>query len=217
MKDLLRIIIFFGAMVAALFGSAGRWDLPFLWAILGIYAGFLVVVLLKMDPDLRKERFHPAPGGQDRHMRALLLPFMLAAWVVAGLDVGRFHWSDSVPFAVRVLALVGFVSGLGLASWALSVNRFFSPVVRVQAERGHRLITGGPYQYVRHPGYLGGLLSAVCSGLAFGSWGAMLPVAGCALVFLRRTALEDRFLRVELPGYAAYAERVRYRLLPGVW
>lgn len=217
MKDFLRILAFFGVLVAALFGSAGRWDLPFVWAILGIYAGFMLIVWLTIDPDLRQERFHPAPGGKDRQMRAVLLPLMLAGWIVAGLDSGRFHWSDTVPFGVRVVALVGFVAGLGLAFWAMSMNRFFSPVVRIQTERGHRLVTAGPYQRVRHPGYLGGMLSVICSGLVLGSWWALLPVAGCVLIFLRRTALEDRFLIGELPGYGEYSERVRFRLLPGVW
>ena len=103
-----------------------------------------------------------------------------------------------------------------LCVWAMAVNRFFSPVVRLQEERGHRLVTDGPYRYIRHPGYAGILLSA-CVGVALGSWWSLLPLVVAMGLILRRTALEDRFLRASLEGYASYAEQVRYRLVPGIW
>src|SRR5439155_26924528 len=96
-------------------------------------------------------------------------------------------------------------------------NRFFSPVIRVQTERGHHLITSGPYQFIRHPGYLGGAGSAPCGAIAPGSRWALLPAAGVVGVLLRRTVIEDRLLRPELAGWQDYARKVRYRLLPGIW
>jgi protein-S-isoprenylcysteine O-methyltransferase Ste14 len=99
----------------------------------------------------------------------------------------------------------------------MAVNRFFSPVARIQPERGHRAIGPGPYRYVRHPGYAGGLLAMLCGGVALGSWYSLIPMLPVALLTLRRTVLEDRLLRAELAGYEAYACRVASRLLPGVW
>lgn len=217
MKILLRLLGFIGVMVGAMFGSAGRWDLPFGWACIGVYAAFVVIILFKIDPTLREERLNPAPGGQDRNLRAAMLPFMLGCWVVAGLDVSRFHWSDTVPIGFRVVGLIGLAVSLGLAFWAMMANRFFSPVVRILQERGHHLITAGPYQYLRHPGYLGTISGQLFGTLALGSWWALLPAAGILALIVRRTALEDQFLYRELEGYPAYTNKVRYRLLPGVW
>jgi protein-S-isoprenylcysteine O-methyltransferase Ste14 len=217
MQDWLKILFAFGVMVVAIFVAAGRWDLPFVWACLGIYAAFVVLLMVKMDPDLRRERMNPGPGGKDRKLRSLLLPIILGQWVLAGLDVGRFHWSDTVPAWLRMTALVLFAAALGLTSWTMNTNRFFSPVIRIQRERGHHLITTGPYRYIRHPGYLAAVISWVFGSFALGSWWAMVPAGVCILILLRRTIIEDRFLHAELAGYAEYARTVRYRWVPGVW
>lgn len=216
MRTILFLLGVFGVMIGAFFGSAGRWDLPMAWACLGVYAGFMVLAQIVMGPELRRERMKPAPGGIDRQIRLIMLPFMLGYWVVAGLDI-RWHGSRIIPQGCQVLGLAGFTASLGLGLWAVTQNRFFSPVVRVQTERGHHLITSGPYQYIRHPGYLGGISSALCGAIALGSWWALLPAAGVAGVLVRRTILEDRFLHRELAGYEEYASKVRYRLLPGIW
>jgi len=203
-------------MTATFFGFAGRWDLPLAWACLGGYAAFMVLAQCLMDPELRRERMNPAPGGIDRQIRWAMLPFMLGYWVVAGLDV-RWHGSEIIPPGLQILGLAGMAGFLGLALWALTQNRFFSPVVRVQTERGHHLITSGPYRFIRHPGYLGGAGSALCGAIALGSWWALLPAAGVAGVLLRRIRLEDQFLHRELAGYQDYARKVRYRIFPGIW
>lgn len=206
----------FAVMIGTFFGSAGRWDLPLAWACLGVYAGFMVLAQIVMGPDLRQERMKPAPGGIDRHIRWAMLPFILGYWVVAGLDI-RWHGSETVPQRWQLVGLAGLTASLGLTLWALTQNRFFSPVVRIQSERGHHLITSGPYRFIRHPGYLGGAGSALCGAIALGSWWALLPATGVVGVLVRRTILEDRFLHSELAGYAEYAHKVRYRLLPGIW
>ena len=203
-------------MTGTFFGSAGRWDLPLAWACLGVYAAFMVLAQMLMTPELRRERMKPAPGGIDRQIRWIMLPFMVGFWVVAGLDIRR-HGSAPIPPGWQILGLAGFTTSLGLALWALTQNPFFSPVVRVQTERGHHLITSGPYQFIRHPGYLGSAGSALCGALALGSWWALLPAMGVVGVMIRRTILEDRFLHSELAGYQEYARKVRYRLLPGIW
>jgi protein-S-isoprenylcysteine O-methyltransferase Ste14 len=217
MTAYLRLLSVPAMMIAFAFGAAGRWDLPFFWAAVAIYALFMLGMMISMDPGLKRERLDPAPGGKDRFMRILMLPIIVVQWLIAGLDVGRFHWSDTVPAGLQMVALIGFVASLGLASWAMKTNRFFSPVVRVQQERGHHLITTGPYRFIRHPGYLGAMLAYLFASLALGSWWGMLPVAVYFYLFIRRALLEDRFLRAELPGYRDYAGKVHYGLLPGVW
>ena len=216
MRIIFFLLGFFTVMTTTFFGFAGRWDLPLAWACLGVYATFMVLAQCLMDPELRRERMKPAPGGIDRRIRWAVLPFMLGYWVVAGLDI-RWHGSEIIPQGLQILGLAGFAGCLSLALWALTQNRFFSPVVRVQTERGHHLITSGPYRFIRHPGYLGGAGSALCGAIALGSAWALLPAAGVAGVLLRRTRLEDQFLQRELTGYRDYAQKVRYRMLPGIW
>jgi protein-S-isoprenylcysteine O-methyltransferase Ste14 len=112
---------------------------------------------------------------------------------------------------------VVFAAGLAFFIWAMHVNRFFSSVVRIQRERGHHVVTGGPYRWVRHPGYAGAIPAAMASGLALCSWLATAIGALGVPLLLWRTIVEDRTLRAELPGYRDYAQRVRWRLLPGIW
>jgi protein-S-isoprenylcysteine O-methyltransferase Ste14 len=217
MRLLLPYFGVLAVLAAALFGSAGRWDLPFFWGWLGLWAVFLPVAALLMDPGLRQERRRPGPGGKDRWFRRLLLPPAVALLVVAGLDAGRFGWSGSFSPWVQAAGLAACGAALALPFWAMMTNRFFSPVVRIQEERGHHVITGGPYRFVRHPGYAGLIAFNLACAVALGSWWVLLPAAVYAGMVVRRTALEDRFLHAELKGYADYAARVRYRLLPGVW
>ena len=212
-----RVLIAVGLVIAVLFGSAGRWDLPFFWAVLGIFVLFLLTFRLLADSGLQRERLGPGSGrSRSRTFRLAVAPFVLGVLVVTGLDAGRFHWS-AVPFGVQVAGLVGAAAGLSLMLWAMAVNRFFSPAIYIQRERGHHVISDGPYRFVRHPGYLAMALIFGFGALALGSWWALLPAAGYALLILNRAAREDRFLQAELPGYADYAKRVRYRVLPGIW
>jgi protein-S-isoprenylcysteine O-methyltransferase Ste14 len=215
--SMLGSLAFLAVIAGVLFGCAGRWDLPFFWAYLGVRAARSVIGVLVTDPTLIKERLLPGPGGQDFLSAAVLIPLWLGQHVVAGLDVGRYHWSDTVPLAAQVIGLVAMAGAVGVQVWAVAVNRFFSSVIRIQADRGHHVITDGPYHYVRHPAYASWPFFIVGAGLALGSWLATL--IGVILVFplLRRTALEDRILRDQLEGYAAYAQKVRYRVFPGVW
>jgi protein-S-isoprenylcysteine O-methyltransferase Ste14 len=211
------LIVFLAATAAVVFLCAGRWDLPFVWAYFGLWLAAGVAGSLLADPGLARERMRPGPGGSDYLLLIATIPMWFAHFALAGLDVGRLHWTDTVPLPVQALCLAGVAAGLAVMIWAVVVNRFFSSVIRIQRDRGHQVVRAGPYRYVRHPGYAAGLLLFLCSGPALGSWMAALPIVLMIALFLRRTILEDRVLREQLEGYADYAQKVRYRLLPGVW
>jgi protein-S-isoprenylcysteine O-methyltransferase Ste14 len=198
------------------FASAGRWDLPFVWGVLAVLAVLSVAVAATADPGLVRERVAPGPGNRDRLTQPVGGALLVAHWALAGLDAGRFHWSP-VPADVQLVGLVGYAAASAALLWAVSANPFYSSVVRVQTDRGHRPVTAGPYRLVRHPGYTATLAGALTGGLALGSWVALVPLLVLAALFVRRTVLEDRLLRAELPGYAEYARRVRYRLVAGVF
>jgi protein-S-isoprenylcysteine O-methyltransferase Ste14 len=219
-KGKLRGMIAVIGTAAVLFVPAGRLNLPMLWAFwltLWAIAGATLMLVNRKSPDLLQERFRPGPGARDRKSRPLLVLLIFGQWVTAGLDVGRFHWSDSIPVGAQIAALMVVACGMAGWGWAMLSNRFFSSEVRIQTDRGHHVESGGPYRFVRHPGYASALLLFAASPVALGSLWAIVPTLGALTTFIRRTVLEDRMLRAELPGYAQYAEQVRFRLLYGVW
>ena len=187
------------------------------WIYLGIWIVSIGVAVFVVDPTLIQERIRPGPGGRDYATAIALTPLWLGQCVVTGLDVGRYHWSDNVPPVVQVIAMLAMAAGLAVVVWAEAVNRFFSSVIRIQTERGHHVITSGPYRYLRHPGYAACLFVFAGGGLALGSWLAALIGVLMVLPILRRTVVEDRLLHEQLEGYTAYAQKVRYRVFPGVW
>lgn len=186
------------------------------WAVLGGLTVFSLALIITADPGLLQERRSPGPGNQDRFSRPVGIVLFLSHWILVGLDVGRFQWSVA-PVGVQVAGLAGYIAALGVMLWAMRVNPFYSSVVRVQRDRQHRLIAAGPYRLVRHPGYAASILAFLGGGLAFGSWIAMSPIIVFVGLFIRRTLVEDHMLVRELEGYAKYAQRVRYRLIPGLF
>ena len=136
--------------------------------------------------------------------------------MVAGLDA-LFGWSSTFSVPLKILALIIIMAGYALGSYALIENRFFSVMVRLQTDRGHQVVSSGPYRWMRHPGYAGSLWSNLAVPLFLDAPWAFLPAAFLMIVLVIRTSLEDRTLQDELSGYRDYAKRVRYRLLPGVW
>lgn len=204
-------------IAGVVFGLAGTWRDPWLLAYVSVWSASAAYGLLSLDEDLAKERFRPPTAGADRVAVRILRGAALSHIVVGALDAGRLHLTTSVPTGVRALAMIGMAAGVCMFYRAMHENRFFSAVVRIQADRGHRVIDSGPYSIVRHPGYAGLILVPPFSGLALGSWLAVgLGVVMSALV-VRRVLFEDSFLRKNLDGYAAYTQRVPHRLVPGVW
>ncbi len=209
----------FGAL---LFATAGTVAWPAAWIYLGIVTASIVVyavVLLRGHPDLVEERTHPPADAKkwDRPFVAIVGGLgPLAMLASSGFD-RRLGWSTPMPAWLTVLGLAMVASGHVLTNLAVAANRFFSAYIRIQRDRGHRVIDSGPYRFVRHPGYAGSVLHMFGTGFALGSWVCVEIAAVLTLVLATRTALEDRTLRRELDGYAAYAGRVRFRLVPGIW
>jgi protein-S-isoprenylcysteine O-methyltransferase Ste14 len=140
----------------------------------------------------------------------------LARYIAAGLDQ-RYGWTGGFPPGVQLAALVASLLGYAVIPWAVANNKFFSQIVRIQSDRGHAVAAGGPYRFVRHPSYLGMIVFELAVSIMLASWGALIISLGNVFLLILRTALEDRTLQAELPGYAEYARQVRYRLLPGIW
>jgi protein-S-isoprenylcysteine O-methyltransferase Ste14 len=211
-------IAYLGILAALMFGSAGRFDLPFFWAYIGVNVLLGLTGSFAVDPGLTQERWHPAARNREFWLMVFVGgPLYVGHLVVAGLDAGRFHWSHGFNVPIQLAATAAFAAGWALVTWAAVVNRFFSPVVRVQEERGHHLITSGPYRYLRHPGYTGSIVGFLSGPVLLGSWWALVPAVPLALFIVKRTIAEDRFLHAELAGYAEFAARVRCRLIPGIW
>jgi len=213
----IRSVAFFVLAAVALFAAAGTVAIVTYWVYFAIFAAVFLASFRWLDPDLVRERMRP--GGKKPPLALRLFSGVLFVhWVIAGLDHGRFHWSDSVPTWLQWTALIAVAAGYAFCLWAMRVNRFFSSIVRIQNDRGQVVITTGPYVFIRHPGYLAGIVIVVASGAALDSWIAAAILVVSTLPFLLyRAATEDRVLLAELPGYRNYAERVRWRLLPGIW
>ena len=217
LRETLGIVV----MGVALFWSAGRIDWWPAWGTLAVMMGWILataIIILRFNPGLLAERLGPRKGAKawDTAIMSLLGLLQLARYIVAGLDQ-RYGWTGGFPLAAQVAALILCILGYALFVWATACNPFFSQIVRIQPERGHTVVSSGPYRYVRHPGYLGAILFEVAVPVLLASWGACLISGVSAILLILRTALEDRTLQAELTGYADYARQVRQRLLPGAW
>ncbi len=217
----LRLIILFPLLALMLFLPAGRWDWRMGWALIAVMLLLVCInmtVLLVKNPEVIHERMRGGKGVRkwDRVVTGTMVPFALAVVLLGGLDQ-RHGWSSPFALWIQIGALGLVVLGDLIFLWAMAENKFFATMVRIQKERGHYVVTGGPYRYVRHPGYVGWCIMMVGLVVALGSLWGFIPAAILLALMLVRTVFEDRTLEKELAGYREYAERVRYRLIPGVW
>lgn len=205
----------------ALFWAAGRVDWWPAWALIAlivVWTAATAIVILRINPGLLAERLGPRKGAKrwDTAIMGVVGVATLVRLVIAGLD-RRYGWTSGIPLAAQIAALVVCALGYALTVWATASNPFFSQIVRIQSERGHTVASGGPYRSVRHPAYVGTILFELAVPVLLSSWWALIPGGLNVVLFVLRTALEDRTLQAELCGYTDYACQVRYRLLPGVW
>lgn len=188
--------------------------------VAALVAGFGIsaLVLARVNPLIyrARSRFQPGTKGWDKALLAVILPAMVAILPVGALDAGRFHWSHMPLWAVA-LGYAALLAGMAITAWAQAVNPFFEPGVRIQSERHQRVIDTGPYKFVRHPGYSAAILLFFGMAFALASFWAAVPALIASAFLVLRTSWEDRLLRRELAGYAAYAQTVRSRLLPPIW
>jgi protein-S-isoprenylcysteine O-methyltransferase Ste14 len=207
-------------MVGLLFLVAGTWNYWQAWVYLIINMILLVLMSTVLSPnaELVEERLNPKQGmkGWDKFYFAVTTPLYVVALLLAGLDQ-RFGWTTNMPLTIYWTSVILYILGQAIFQWARYTNQYFSSVVRIQTDRGHTVCKDGPYNYVRHPGYVGGFLFTITVGLVLGSWYASIPQIIAALMLVWRTGREDRTLQAELPGYAEFAKETRYRLVPGLW
>jgi len=221
-KRLIQVVIVLVIQASVLFLAADTLNWVVEWIYLGVLVALVVIntfVLLKVSPELIAERAEMKEGAKawDRPLAGVISLFgPLIILLVAGLDY-RFGWSPDIAWQIQVGALLLMTLGYGFANWAMASNKFFSGLVRIQEERGHSVAMGGPYRFVRHPGYSGWSAAYLTTPLVLGSFWALIPAALTVVVIIVRTALEDKTLQAELDGYADYTQQVRYRLMPGVW
>ncbi len=218
----LLIVIILVPFLPLLLTGNWRWLEGWLYAILGVF-GFILsrILVSKKHPDLLSERAkmtrHENTKKWDKPLSLLLGWGGALLPLVAGLDL-RDGWSNAhFGWGWKVAAILIILAGYAFSTWAMVENRFFSGVVRIQSDRGHHVVDGGPYAWVRHPGYAGALWVYFASPLLLDSLCAFGVAAFLALVIFIRTSLEDSTLQTELPGYAEYATRTKYRLIPGIW
>lgn len=220
-SNVVRSIVTIGLIPLILFLPAGRLDWYEGWLfLLGFLSavGALAIWGYRTRPELMRERTQAGENVKpwDRLILGIYTLLLIVMLVVAGLDSGRFGWSDP-PLFLRIMAWIGLLLGFSLVWWTMVVNPFLSEQVRIQNNRGHQVVSGGPYKFVRHPMYDGVILAILCVPIILGSYWALIPASLIIFLFILRTALEDRTLQEELPGYRDYAEDVRYRLIPYIW
>lgn len=208
-------------LIALVFLPTGRIDWTPGWIFITVLVaafGLSALLLARVNPIIyrARSRFQPGTKKWDLILLAVMLPAMVAEIPIATLDAGRMGWSEVPPWVVLV-GYVLLIGGIAVTTWAQAVNPFFEPGVRIQKERGQQVISSGPYRFVRHPGYSAAIVLFIAIPLALASWWALLPAALAIALLVVRTGLEDGLLRAELSGYADYARRTRYRLLPRFW
>ncbi len=214
-------IVLFVAFVGACFAIAGRLDWVQAWAFFAVFIVYSAVVLgwlARSNPDLFQERRRTGQNveGWDKVVMRVYTVLLLVLFATSALDAGRYRWSE-VPVALQAGAWAGMVLAGAVVWHVMAVNAYLSSMVRIQEDRGQEVVSKGLYRYVRHPMYVAIMVLITCVPLLLGSFWGLIP--GCLIVglFVYRTAREDRTLMDKLPGYREYAQRVRYRLLPGVW
>lgn len=199
-----------------------NWWQGWFFSILLIVVGIGSRVLAeKKHPGLMAERGKLGKNQNVQPWDKVLAPLMAISitfplFIVAGLD-HRFGWSPAIPVWLNIVGLIVVAMGYSYATWAIIENQFFSGLVRIQMERGHKVCDSGPYRFVRHPGYAGNMLAVPGIILALGSVWTIIPGILALIIAIIRTRLEDQVLQKELPGYNSYANRVRYRLIPGIF
>jgi protein-S-isoprenylcysteine O-methyltransferase Ste14 len=216
-----RLIQVFSTLIIQgliLFIAAGTIYWKWAWILLLLGVAILIINLFVMPRELIEERGRPKEDAKkwDKNITSINIVPTILVYVCSGLDY-RFEWTGSVDTIIHIIGLILTFLGSMLFTWSMVSNRFFSTLVRLQFDRQHTVATGGPYKYIRHPGYVGYIVMSISAPIALGTLSALVFSGITCLLFILRTALEDNTLKRELEGYAEYAEKVKYRLIPLIW
>ena len=209
-------------MSVAFFGTAGTLAWPEAWLYMILQFSFsatMAVWLKRNDPELLKDRMtflKSSARSWDKVILWILTIVSIPYILLPGLDTVRYQWS-SVPSVFKVVGFAGVAGAFLLIFWVMRENTYLSRIVEVQKERGHTVITAGPYQWVCHPMYVGVITIFFCIPLALGSLWTLIPAAMLIVLLVVRTRFEDKTLHAELEGYKEYSVKVPYRLVPGIW
>jgi protein-S-isoprenylcysteine O-methyltransferase Ste14 len=218
---LIRGLLMVGLLAFLLLLLAGRTSYWQAWVFGAVNAVLVVTlsVLLADQSNLIRDRMKPGEHTKpwDRVLMMVFFPLSAGVVVFAALDGGRLGWSPTIPVWVYPIAYVVYAVSAYLHLWAISSNEFYTSTVSIDPAGSHVVVDVGPYGYVRHPGYTGIMFMEVGIAIVLGSLWALIPAVAVALLLVIRGRLEDTALLRELPGYAEYAERVKYRLLPRIW
>jgi len=218
-KLIFKSIFLFALIIAITFIGAGRIDYWQGWIYNGLNIVFLLLSYFLLPRELIEERLKPKEGMKkwDKIYYIVSIPVYFAILIISILDGGRFDWEPRIPIIVVIIGVVVYTIGQIIVLWAKKVNKFFSTVVRIQKDRGQIVCKDGPYRFVRHPGYLGGLLCNIVTPFVLSSFWGLIPTVIAVVLLFIRTYLEDKTLQRELEGYTDYTNEVRVRLLPGIW
>lgn len=218
--QLLIVIVVF-PLVPMIISGVWNWWEAWVYALLHIL-GFIAsrVLASRRHPDILEERAASMEMQDAKSWDKSLAPLMalgpLLTLIVVGFDKLQ-GWTTPFAFNAKIAAVIVMVLGYAFGTWALMENKFFSGVVRIQSDRGHHVVTTGPYRIMRHPGYAGALWMYLATPILLDSLWAFIPTVLLLVVTVIRTSLEDRTLQEELPGYKEFTSRTRYRLFPGIW
>jgi len=224
-KTWVSLIVRTALFPVAILWPAGTWQWWEAWVLIGLWMTFfiaLTILLLRRDPTLLIERMKASPvqkgqKGWDKVIMSLMFIVGIGYYISPGFDVIRFGWSHPFPEWLEITAMAVHIPCFLLLGWVMHANTYLSPVVKIDHEREHQVITDGPYAIVRHPMYSAVIILVIAFPTALGSRFGLIPALLIVLLLVLRTILEDRTLHTELPGYPEYASVMRYRLIPGVW
>ena len=217
-KRLIQVLFTLIMQGVLLFVSA--WTIKWLWAWIFLSMGIIILLinLFVIPVELIEERGKKKDNVKkwDRILTSINIIPMLGINIVSGLDY-RFGWSINPGILIQIPGLVLYFFGSMLFTWSMVSNKYFSTMVRLQTERGHEVAAGGPYQYIRHPGYVGFIVMVLATPLSLGTFYSLLMSGITTIILIIRTSLEDKTLRNELNGYLEYSNKVKYKLIPFIW
>lgn len=208
-------------LLPMLISGAWAWWEAWIYAVLTFF-GFMISrgLASRRHPDILDERARSMGLQGAKSWDKILAPVValgsFVILIVAGVDKLN-GWTAPYSITAKIATVIVIVLGYALGTWALVENKFFSGVVRIQSDRGHRVVTTGPYRFVRHPGYAGALWTYLAMPILLDSIWAFIPALLLVFALVLRTSLEDQTLQAELPGYKEYTQKTRYRLFPGIW